>query len=89
VAQTCLSESGGRVTSNNPVDWSTKRGWYFDLPTVGESESDSILGTSGSFSPPPSLSKSAVSVVKLLMEFNALNGSRLKRRRLIPIMITK
>ena len=25
-----------RITSNNPVDYTTQRGWYMDLPTEGE-----------------------------------------------------
>lgn len=33
-----VSESGSefRIVSDNPVDWSSKKGWYMELPTSGE-----------------------------------------------------
>ncbi|MGE3537585.1 MAG: pilus assembly protein [Candidatus Tectimicrobiota bacterium] len=49
VQQSVLSEivvSGKtvRVTSDNAIDWVTKRGWYMDLPLTGERQvSDSVL----------------------------------------------
>jgi len=81
VAQTVLSESGGRrVTSNNPVDWNTQRGWYFDLPTSGERQvSDSILRNSASFHHyHPDARVCSFGGTSWLMEFNALNGNRLE-----------
>lgn len=49
VQQTVISEvvSNGktlRVTSDNAINWTTKRGWYLDLPATGEKQvSDSVL----------------------------------------------
>jgi type IV pilus assembly protein PilY1 len=82
VAQTLLSESGGRrVTSNNSVDWTTKRGWYFDLPTSGERQvSDSVLRNQRIIftTAIPDTRKCSFGGTSWLMEFNALTGSRLE-----------
>jgi len=85
VAQTLVvpvSESGGRrVTSNNPVDWNTKRGWYFDLPTSGERQvSDSILRNQRIIftTAIPDARMCSFGGTSWLMEFNALNGNRLE-----------
>jgi len=82
VAQTVLSESGGRrVTSNNPVDWNTQRGWYLDLPASGERQvSDSILRNQRIIftTTIPDARVCSFGGTSWLMEFDALNGNRLE-----------
>jgi type IV pilus assembly protein PilY1 len=82
VAQTVVSESGGRrVTSNNSVDWNTQRGWYFDLPTSGERQvSDPILRNQRIIftTTIPDARVCSFGGTSWLMEFNALNGNRLE-----------
>jgi len=82
VAQTVVSESGGRrVTSNNSVDWNTTRGWYFDLPTSGERQvSDPILRNQRIIftTTIPDARVCSFGGTSWLMEFNALNGNRLE-----------
>jgi type IV pilus assembly protein PilY1 len=82
VAQTVVSEaSGRRVTTNNPVDWTTKRGWYFDLPTSGERQvSDPILRNQRIIftTTIPDARVCSFGGTSWLMEFNALNGNRLE-----------
>lgn len=36
VAQTLQTSGNVRTATKNPVDWSTKSGWYVDLPDAGE-----------------------------------------------------
>src|SRR5262249_42670172 len=81
VAQTVLAVSSGtRVTSTNTVDWNTKLGWYFDLPTSGERQvSDSILRNKRIIFTTviPDARVCSFGGTSWLMEFNALNGNRL------------
>jgi type IV pilus assembly protein PilY1 len=47
VAQTytrnAASASGDGAMSSNPVDWKTRRGWYFDLPAGEHDNTDPVL----------------------------------------------
>jgi type IV pilus assembly protein PilY1 len=47
VAQTytrnAASASGDGAMSSNPVDWKTRRGWYFDLPVGEHDNTDPVL----------------------------------------------
>jgi type IV pilus assembly protein PilY1 len=44
IAQPVVNGQTVRVTSDNAINWDTKRGWYLDLPATGERQvSDSVL----------------------------------------------
>ncbi len=48
VQQTMTAGNGVRTASNNPVDWTTGKGWYVDFPDTGERsniESKLVQGT--------------------------------------------
>ncbi len=76
-----------RVTTNNTVDWNTKKGWYLDFPTTGSPAAET--GERVVYPPQirfgrvvfptliPSLSACDMGGTSWLMEFDAITGARL------------
>ena len=69
-----------RVTSNNPIDWTTHKGWYMDLPLAGErSVSRSVLRNDRIIfvTSIPNAQTCENNGTGWLMELNAFTGGRL------------
>lgn len=69
-----------RVTSNHPIDWTTHKGWYIDLPLAGErSVSRSILRNDRIIFVTliPNVQMCENNGTGWLMELNAFTGGRL------------
>lgn len=69
-----------RVTSNHPIDWTTHKGWYIDLPLAGErSVSRSVLRNDRIIFVTliPNVQTCENNGTGWLMELNALTGGRL------------
>ena len=72
--------SGARISSNNDVDWKTKKGWYMDLPTLGERQTARALLRNDRLifvSMTPNEQLCGVGGTSWLMELDAFTGSRL------------
>ena len=74
------TDYNARVTSNNPVDFSTDHGWYMNLPDAGERVISQALLRAGrliftTMTPPGNIC--AWGGTSWLMEFNAVDGKRL------------
>ena len=69
-----------RITSNNSVDWATKKGWYMDLPTTGERVAYNPLVRPGNVLVFATLIPGGNPCVPggdgWIMELNALSGAR-------------
>ena len=85
--QTVLGTQSGsdgslyRLTSANPIDWTTYRGWYLGLPDSGERDvTDPILrnGRVIFTSMEPSSAPCSAGGTSWLMELDYLSGGRLK-----------
>jgi type IV pilus assembly protein PilY1 len=80
-----VQASGGfsyRAVSNNAVDYTTKSGWYLDLPTAGERVVVDPILRAGRFIVPttiPSSDPCAVGGYSWLMEVDYLGGGRLNK----------
>jgi type IV pilus assembly protein PilY1 len=69
-----------RVTSTNSVDWTTKKGWFMDLPESGERVDVNPLIRDGRFvyvTRTPSTAVCAAGGNSWLMEYDYLTGGRL------------
>jgi type IV pilus assembly protein PilY1 len=69
-----------RINSNNSVDYTSKDGWYMDLPESGERVDVNPIGRDGRFvfaTRTPSSTACAAGGNSWLMEFNYLTGGRL------------
>ncbi len=80
-----IQATGGftyRAVSNNAVDYTTKSGWFMDLPDAGERVVVDPILRSGRFIVPttvPSSSPCAVGGFSWLMEVDYLGGGRLNK----------
>ena len=80
VAEVTVNTDEFRIFSNNSVDYSSKEGWYMDLPESGERVDVNPVGRDGRFvfaTRTPSSAACTAGGDSWLMEFNYLTGGRL------------
>jgi type IV pilus assembly protein PilY1 len=80
VAVVTVNTDEFRIFSNNSVDYSSKKGWYMDLPESGERVDVNPIGRDGRFvfaTRTPSSAACTAGGDSWLMEFNYLTGGRL------------